>query len=161
MTRRLGGRKLIAFANVLGAQQGRHPVVITDASLRDIVKMMPAFKDVIHIPIELDETAVKPAGAKPSLSELDGKFREATNKFVFNMDESGSSEGSDSWDMRSVRSNDDPERSFSLTLNRNAKTSPPPKTNEDRFVASGLTCSPHLRKRTTFGSDTWDMRARR
>jgi hypothetical protein len=93
-------QKPITYAELLDSLQDIHGITVSGDTLRHIVRGMPTVKSVIGIPTKSERVAVAPEQIEAWFDELEAKVQGIPREFVFNVDETGCSEQSDSREVR-------------------------------------------------------------
>jgi hypothetical protein len=95
-------RKPISYSELLDLLQYDHHFAISADTLRHIVKSMDSIKTVIGIPMEAERVAVDPGEILAWFDRLRNVVDGVPREFVFNMDETGCSDQSDSRELRVI-----------------------------------------------------------
>jgi hypothetical protein len=140
ITARFREHNPITYAELLDTLQYTREITLSGDSLRHIVRGMPTVKSVIGIPTESERVAVDPEQIDAWLTKLEEKVQGIPRAFVFNVDETGCSEYSDSRKVRALVPIDYPAPSVPVPVNRHSKRS----TLTACIAADGFRARPFL-----------------
>jgi hypothetical protein len=113
----------ITYAEILDLLQYHHSTVLSSESLRHIIRNMPSVKSAIGIPTEAERVSVDPTAIDQWYAELERRVTGIPRQFVFNVDETGCSDRSDSRETRVVVPADYPEPTVPVPVDRHTKRS--------------------------------------
>jgi hypothetical protein len=113
----------ITYAELLDTLQYAHNVILSGDSLRHIVRGMPTVKSVIGVPTESERVAVQPEHIEAWFERLEQSVAGVPREFVFNVDETGCSEYSDSREVKVLVPIDYARPSVPVPVDRHTKRS--------------------------------------
>jgi hypothetical protein len=140
ITTRFRERNPITYAELLDTLQYTREITLSGDSLRHIVRGMPTVKSVIGVPTESERVSVDPGEIEAWFNKLEEKVQGIPRAFVFNVDETGCSEYSDSREVRALVPIDYPAPSVPVPVNRHSKRS----TLTACIAADGFRAKPFL-----------------
>jgi hypothetical protein len=113
----------ITYAELLDILQYTHNVLLSGDSLRHLIRGMPTVKSVIGVPTESERVAVQPGQIEAWFERLEQSVAGVPRAFVFNVDETGCSECSDSREVKVLMPIDYARPSVSVPVDRHTKRS--------------------------------------
>lgn len=120
---RFESRNPVTYPELLDLIQAHYDVSLCADTLRHIIRNLDAIKSVLGIPMERERVAVDPAEIEAWFRNLAAEVAGVPRDFVFNVDESGCSDHTDSHEVRVIAPVDYPNPSVPVPYDRHSKRS--------------------------------------
>jgi hypothetical protein len=120
---RFEARTSITYVELMDLLQTHHEVSICSDTLRHTIRNLDTVKSVIGIPMEAERVAVDPAEIQAWFEELAAEVADLPRDFMFNVDETGGSDRTDSREVCVIASSPARNPSVPIPYDRHSKRS--------------------------------------